>query len=66
MSGLISSKVVIMTEDEYNENNNERFQRGVERGRYDTRAELRPVIEALQKRVKDLESRLHKHENYEP
>lgn len=62
----ISENVVIMTSDELNKLKGEAFQRGVQRGRYDRMEEVRPELDKLTKRVKELETRLYTHENYEP
>ena len=56
---MISDNVIIMTKTELHDRDGERFQAGCKRGRYDCMAEMKPELDKLTKRVKELEQQLN-------
>lgn len=52
---MLSDNVVILTRQEWADQQNAHFQRGVERGRHDRGVELNREIDKLQKKILDLE-----------
>lgn len=63
---MLSDNVIILTRQEWTDQQNAHFQRGVERGRHDKGVELNREIDKLQKEIKKLETRVYIHDNYEP